>query len=127
MPSERIYRLRDRLHDQAEEVLVQRNWNLVRKSAQDVQRLDPENTDGLAVIAAAERYVVNIPTPVTPASQPGAASVAPEPDRPHPLPSPSVATRCGVSWAQAARSKFTWPVIPQSIGTSPPRLSRSRA
>ncbi len=55
MPSERVQRQIDRLLEEAEEAVVARKWELVRECAQDVLALDPENTDALSFLTAAER------------------------------------------------------------------------
>ncbi len=55
MPSERIQRQIDRLLDQIEAAVEQRDWERVRELAEDVLRLDPDNGDAQAFLAAAER------------------------------------------------------------------------
>ena len=55
MASQRVQRQIDRLLDEAEEALVQGEWNSVLERAQDVLRLGPDNSDATAFLAAAER------------------------------------------------------------------------
>jgi hypothetical protein len=55
MPSERTQRQIDRLLDEAEQAMAQRDWPLVRQHAQDVLDLAPENADALDFLAAMER------------------------------------------------------------------------
>ena len=78
MASERIRRQIDRLLDEAEQAVVLRDWSAVRQHAQDALVLDPENSDALALLAAAERGVASpnpgAPTPI--------AAVAPAPSQP---------------------------------------------
>jgi hypothetical protein len=74
MPSERTLRQIDRLLDEAEQAVEQRNWTLLRQHAQDVLLLDADNEDAQNFLAAAERALS--------ASTPGAAS-APATAEPH--------------------------------------------
>ena len=55
MASERIQRQIDLLLEQIEQEASQLNWDGVRERAQAVLAYDPENEDGLAFLAAAER------------------------------------------------------------------------
>ena len=55
MASERAQRQIDRLLDEAEDAVSQLDWDIVRDRAQAVLAFDPENSDGLAFLAAAER------------------------------------------------------------------------
>ena len=55
MPSERILRQIDRLLDEADAAISRFDWEEVRRCAQAVLALDPANTDGVAVLAAADR------------------------------------------------------------------------
>jgi phage-related protein len=52
MASERIQRRIERLLDQIEEAADRRDWPGVNRLAEDVRRLDPANSDGLAYLAA---------------------------------------------------------------------------
>ena len=55
MTSERIQRQIDRLLDEAEEGISRFDWESVRQCAQAVLALDPGNSDGAAMLAAANR------------------------------------------------------------------------
>jgi len=55
MPTERVQRRIERLLDGAEQAMDQRDWALARDRADQVLRLDPENEDARAFIAAAGR------------------------------------------------------------------------
>ncbi len=55
MASDRIQRRIDRLLDQAEEAADESNWQRVRELSQNILAFDPENTDALGFLAAAER------------------------------------------------------------------------
>ena len=55
MVSERIQRQIDRLLDEVEQAVVQREWAAVRRAASDVLALDPSNVDAQAFLVAAER------------------------------------------------------------------------
>jgi predicted ATPase/class 3 adenylate cyclase len=55
MPTERIQRQIDRLLDETEAALAQRDWARVRTVASDVLRLDPDNADAQEFLAAADR------------------------------------------------------------------------
>ena len=55
MASERIQRQIERLLDEAEEASAERNWEVVLDRAQHVLTFDPQNPDGLALLAVAER------------------------------------------------------------------------
>ena len=55
MASERVQRRIERLLDQIEEEMDQRNWESVREGARAVLALDSENSDALAFLSAAEQ------------------------------------------------------------------------
>ena len=55
MPSERILRQIDRLLDEADAAISRFDWEAVCQCAQAVLALDPANTDGAAILAAANR------------------------------------------------------------------------
>jgi len=57
MPSERVQRRIDRLLDDAEQAMDQRDWTLEQSLAREVLSLDPENGDGATFLAAAERML----------------------------------------------------------------------
>ena len=59
MPSERIQRQIERLLDEAEVAVVERNWKLVRERVVHVLELDPDNSDAQAFAAAADRGLAN--------------------------------------------------------------------
>ncbi len=65
MASERAQRQIDRLLDEAEDAVSQLAWDTVSDRAQAVLAFDPENADGLAFLAAAERAQANSPPPST--------------------------------------------------------------
>ncbi len=55
MASDRLQRRLERLLDEAEEAITQLDWGVVHDRAQAVLAIDPENSDGLAFLATAER------------------------------------------------------------------------
>lgn len=55
MPSKRIQRQIDRLLDQADKAIANRDWTAAGEHAQSVLRLNPDNSDVLAYLAAAKR------------------------------------------------------------------------
>ncbi len=55
MASDRVQRQIDRLLDGAEEAIASQEWTMVGDRARSVLRLDPENSDAIAYLAAAER------------------------------------------------------------------------
>ena len=55
MASDRVQRRIERLLDQVEEAIDQLDWEEVRGRDQAVLRLDPNNSDALSYLAAAER------------------------------------------------------------------------
>ena len=67
MVSERIQRQIDRLLDEAEQSLVQRDWDGVSRCAADVLALDPENADAQTFLVAAERATGSPASPANPA------------------------------------------------------------
>ena len=73
MATERLRRRIAQLLDEAEEAISQNNWEIVLSHANSVLALDPENEDGLALVAAAERAFSSstsaptAPAPATPA------------------------------------------------------------
>ncbi|MEE9324565.1 MAG: protein kinase, partial [Dehalococcoidia bacterium] len=81
MASDRIQRQVERLLDKAEDAVAKRNWAVVRDLAQDVLALDPENPDGLAFVAAAERALRGSATLQSPEDIAAPADTqAPEPE-----------------------------------------------
>ncbi|MFQ6031058.1 MAG: serine/threonine-protein kinase, partial [Dehalococcoidia bacterium] len=67
MSSEWLQGQISRLLDEAGAAITELNWEIVRQRAQAVLALDPENANGLALLAAAERTVGGSSTP--PAAQ----------------------------------------------------------
>ena len=55
MASERLSRHIERLLDEADEALTQRRWDVVQERAQDILSIDPQNSEGVAFLVAAER------------------------------------------------------------------------
>jgi serine/threonine protein kinase len=55
MATERVQRQIERLLDEAEQAAGEQKWNVVRERAAHVLTFDPENEDGRALLAAAER------------------------------------------------------------------------
>ena len=63
MTSERVQRQIDRLLDEAEEALAQRDRAAVRERVQHALALDPDNSDARGFLAAADRALGNGPQP----------------------------------------------------------------
>ena len=80
MATEWMQRQIDRLLEGAEEALARRDWVQVRTHAQDLLALQPENQDGRALLAAAERSLVG-PDESTAPSQ-SATSITNQGDQP---------------------------------------------
>ena len=59
MASERVQRQIDRLLDEAEAAIAISDWAAVGDRARNVLRLDPDNSDALSYLAAAERDIEN--------------------------------------------------------------------
>ena len=57
MASQRIQRQVDRLLDEAEEAVAQRDWAVLRERAEHILTLDPQNAGALAFLSAAERGI----------------------------------------------------------------------
>ena len=55
MTSERIQRRIDLLLDEADQALADGDWSVVRDRSNKVLALDPDNSDALTFLAAAER------------------------------------------------------------------------
>ncbi|MCH8222913.1 MAG: protein kinase [Chloroflexi bacterium] len=71
MPSERVQRRIDRLLDQAEEAVDQRDWSAVHEIADAVLVADPENEDAKTFNAMAEKSLGSQPSSTTPDLQSG--------------------------------------------------------
>jgi len=76
MASERVQRQINRLLDEAEEAIARSDWALVHDRTQNVLALAPENSDGLAYLAAAERALSSSSAPSSPPA-PGFAAASP--------------------------------------------------
>ncbi len=79
MASDRIQRQIDHLLDEAESAINERSWTLARDHAQSVLAIDPNNTDALTYIAAADRAIgSSSPSPDSPSlSTPPSSPVQP--------------------------------------------------
>ncbi len=65
MASERLQRQIDVLLDEAEAAIKQLDWRVVHDRSQAVLAMDPENSDGLAFLATAERALnTSAPAPI---------------------------------------------------------------
>ncbi len=105
MASERLSRHIERLLDEADEALTQRRWDVVRERAQDILSIDPENSEGVAFLAAAERALGSSgaategpplsPSPAAPStsSSPVQPTISPSGSWPYPT-----STKRGGSW-----------------------------
>jgi class 3 adenylate cyclase/predicted ATPase len=84
MPSERFQRQIDRLLDEAEQAIAASEWGLVRARCEQVLRLDPDNADARAYLAAAGRGPPAVsparPTSSAPAALPRPTSPPSAPD-----------------------------------------------
>ena len=80
MVSDRVQRQIDRLLDEAEAAISVSDWATVGDRARNVLRLDPENSDALSYLAAAERDTDGI-QPIQASHGPRPASV-PVPEQP---------------------------------------------
>ncbi len=65
MASERLKLQVDRLLDEADQAITSEDWSTVGSRARSVLAIDPENTEGLAYLAAAERAQGNSLPPLT--------------------------------------------------------------
>ena len=84
MASERLQRQIDRLLDQAEQAIAQRDWAAVQERAEDVAAIDHDNQEGQTFLAAARR-ALGSPLPAVsspPAPSSSAASPAATPAQP---------------------------------------------
>ena len=62
-PSERVRRRIERLLDEADEAVGQRNWAVAREAASAALALDPTNADAVTFLAAAEKSLIPSPAP----------------------------------------------------------------
>ena len=65
MASDRIQRQIDRLLDEAEQAITNEDWSTVASRARSVLAIDPENTEGEAYLAAADRALGTSAAPPT--------------------------------------------------------------
>ena len=79
MASERAQRQIDRLLDQAEEAITKEDWSTVGSRARAVLRLDAENSDALAYLAAAEQDTGGSPAQASLIPPPVSTPVAEQP------------------------------------------------
>ncbi len=94
----------------AAEAISRYDWADVRQKAQAVLALDPENSDGIGLLAAADRAQGGAVAALTgPVSQPPAIAPPLRPGRPSPPPSPMADTRFSGFLVKAARRWFIWP------------------
>jgi hypothetical protein len=75
MPSERVQRQIDRLLDEAEQAIAASDWPRVSDRAQNVLALDPENSDAVSYIAAANRAIGGASAPAAAETQSHSAPV----------------------------------------------------
>src|SRR5579871_431377 len=85
MRSERLQRQIDRLLDQCEAAIAQRDWAAGRELAEAVLRMDPDNPDALAYLAAAQPAG----GPAVPAPMPADPPLTEAPAPPLPTPEPA--------------------------------------
>ena len=85
MASERVQRQIDRLLDEAEDAVSRSDWASVRDRAQNALAFDPENTDALSFLAAADR-ALGTPSAPSSSSSGATASVAPSSPSPEDMP-----------------------------------------
>ena len=78
MASERLKRQIVRLLDEAEAAITLRRWNLVLERAESVLAIDPGNSDGLALLAVANRGLTGASAP------PPVSNTPPAPPPAHP-------------------------------------------
>ena len=77
VPSERVQRQLDRLLDEAEQAVAQRDWDSVRTAAQDALDFDPENVDAADLLSAAQRALARAGNPQGALTSSNATDVAP--------------------------------------------------
>ncbi len=77
MASERMQRRIERLLDEADDAIARFDWEAVKDGAEAVLALDPDNADGLALLAAVERSKGRVPqTTPSPTEPPGTSTGA---------------------------------------------------
>jgi eukaryotic-like serine/threonine-protein kinase len=76
-PGDRMRRQVERLLDEAEEAIRQRDWSRVRECAHDVLALDPANADAVGFLAAADRALASSGRPDQSPGNSGIATSSP--------------------------------------------------
>jgi len=80
MASDRLQRQIERLLDEADQAIIGEDWATVSSRARSVLAIDPENTERLAYLAAADRALSgSVPQP-TASSTPSAPIITPTPE-----------------------------------------------
>ena len=81
MASDRLQRQIERLLDEADQAITGEDWSTVSSRARSVLAIDPENTEGLAYLATADRALgASAPQPPTQSTlSPPMAAPTPEP------------------------------------------------
>ena len=98
MASERLQPQVNRLLDEAEDALAQRNWETVREHVQDAVAIDPDNSEAQTFLSAADRALGGVSASTT------AAAPADSP-APSPLPTSFVSGRYQVKRLLGERGK----------------------
>ena len=93
MVSERIRRQIDRFLDEVEEAVTQGDWRVAEDRARKVLARDPEDTDALTYVAAADRALNDSAPTTTPSLPLPRCPQPPIPARVSPRPLPMAATR----------------------------------
>lgn len=89
MATERLQLRINSLLDEAEEAIVNSDWELVRNRAQNALALEPENDDALALVAAAQRAMGAPEAPVLETAPAGPTTATGPSTEPGPGPSTS--------------------------------------
>ena len=110
MASERLKRQVDRLLVEGDQAITSEDWPTVVSRAKSVLAIDPENTEGIAYLAAAERALGgSAPSPAT--IPPLLASTAPITPPEHPTSFANGRYQCGfIGFLTGVISDFTNPV-----------------
>ena len=115
-PSERVRRRIERLLDEADEAVGQRNWAVAREAASAALALDPTNADAVTFLAAAEKSLIPSPAP--------AGEGEGRPQSSLPTSSSAAAIWSNASWVKAPPSASICRTTPSWIATWPSRSSR---
>ena len=78
MASDRLQRRLERLLDEAEEAITQLDWRVVYDRSQAVLAIDPENSDGVAFLATAERALATSASTATSEAPTSAPTAVPQ-------------------------------------------------